>query len=249
MNSAEGIHGQITPYLPVKPLVTPEQAAEEWARFEELKRQLLNSGDYQAIAGKRYIKRSGFRKIAVYFGLSDRILEQERVDREDDSFMWRIVVEVKAPNDRTSTGVGICDSRERNFAHLEHDVLATCHTRAKSRAISDMVAGGVVSAEEVTASPPSNGGMSAETAEAHDAPEGQYFVDREVVLNTLERSGLDSTVLGVYWENEVLNIKPLEFLGDIWMKYMDALRPLGAEWIRLGKESHWEIKPAGETTR
>jgi len=250
LNSSEQVQGEITPYLPVKPLVTPEQAADEWARFEELKRQLLNEGDYQAIAGKRYIKRSGFRKIAVYFGLSDRILEQERVDREDGSFLWRIVVEVKAPNGRTSTGVGVCDSRERNFAHLEHDVLATCHTRAKSRAISDMVAGGVVSAEEVAVSPSSDNGEPAERTEATNSSEGgYYFVDREAVLNTLERSGLDSTVLGVYWDNQALVIKPLEYLGDVWMKYMDALKPLGAEWVRLGKESHWEIKAAGENPR
>ena len=134
---------------PVKPLVSPEQAAEEWAKFEALKSMLLTEEDYQSIAGKRYIKRSGFRKIAVYFRLSDRILEQERIDREDKSFSWRIVVEVEAPNGRISTGVGACDSRERNFAHIEHDVYAIAHTRAKSRAISDMVAGGAVSAEEM----------------------------------------------------------------------------------------------------
>jgi len=136
---------------PVKPLVSPERAAEDWALFEALKSKLLTDDDYQPIAGRRYIKRSGFRKIAVYFGLSDRLLEQERVDREDGSFYWRIVVEVEAPNGRVSTGVGACDSRERRFAHVEHDVYATAHTRAKSRAISDMVAGGAVSAEEMEA--------------------------------------------------------------------------------------------------
>jgi len=140
---------------PVLPLVTPEQAAEQWRRFEALKEKLLVEDDYQMIAGKRFIKRSGFRKIGVFFGLSDRILKEERVERPDGSFVWRLVVEVSAPNGRMSIGVGACDSKERKFAHPEHDVYATAHTRAKSRAISDMVAGGIVSAEEVEPPMPS----------------------------------------------------------------------------------------------
>ena len=136
--------------VPVLPLVTPEKAAEQWKLFETLKAKLLSEEDYQTIVGKRYIKRSGFRKIAVYFGISDRILKEERADRDDGSFSWRITVEALAPNGRSCSGVGACDSRERKFAHLEHDVYATAHTRAKSRAISDLVAGGAVSAEEVS---------------------------------------------------------------------------------------------------
>ena len=137
---------------PVSPLVSPSQAAKAWKLFLELKEKLLTSDDYQQISGKMFITKSGFRKIAVAFNLSDRILESERVDREDGSFYWRIVVEAEADNGRKSTGVGICDSKERKFAHVEHDVFATCHTRAKNRAISDMVAGGVVSAEEMESS-------------------------------------------------------------------------------------------------
>ena len=135
---------------PVMPLVTAEKAAEQWALFEALKSKLLSSEDYQSIAGKCYIKRSGFRKIAVYFGISDRILKEERADRADGRFTWHITAEAIAPNGRSCVGVGACDSRERKFAHTEHNVLSTAHTRAKSRAISDLVAGGVVSAEEMS---------------------------------------------------------------------------------------------------
>lgn len=147
--------------MPVSPLVSAAEAAKQWALFEALKAKLLNEEDYQAIAGKRYIKRSGFRKIAVYFGISDRIIKEERTDRDDGSFCWHVEVEAIAPNGRCCVGVGACDSRERKFAHLEHDVYATAQTRAKSRAISDLVAGGAVSAEELT----SDGGAPPETAE------------------------------------------------------------------------------------
>ena len=135
---------------PVRPLRTPELAAKDWHVFLELKQKLLDEHDYQLIAGKRFIKKSGFRKLSVVFNLSDEIVEHEKIVREDETFYWRIVTMVTAPNGRTSVGVAICDSRERNFAHAEHDVYSTCHTRAKNRAISDMVAGGVVSAEEMS---------------------------------------------------------------------------------------------------
>ena len=131
------------------PLVTPEQAAQQWQLYKQVKASVLDKTDFQKISGKQFTKKSGFRKIATFFGLSDRITEKQRVDREDGSFMWMITVEASAPNGRVSQGVGICDSRERNFAHVEHDVYATAHTRAKNRAISDMVAGGEVSAEEM----------------------------------------------------------------------------------------------------
>lgn len=135
----------------VRPLTTVEGAVKAWHDFENLKNKLLTVEDYQTIQGKKWIKRSGFRKLAVCFGLSDRIVEEQRSDREDGSFMWRIVVESRAPNGRISTGVGICDSKERVFAHPEHDVYAIAHTRSKNRAISDMIAGGAVSAEEMEA--------------------------------------------------------------------------------------------------
>lgn len=144
---------ELVPVAPVQPLVSPEQAAQHWKLFLDLKKKLLDEHDYQMIADKRVICKSGFRKFSLVFNLTDRILESEKVEREDGSFYWRIVVEVEAPNGRTCSGVGICDSRERSFAHVEHDVYATCHTRAKNRGVSDMVAGGVVSAEEMTAAP------------------------------------------------------------------------------------------------
>lgn len=136
--------------LPVQPLISPELAAKAWREFLELKQKLLDDGDYALIKGKKVIRKSGFRKLSVVFNLSDEIVEQEKTIREDDSFYWRVVTMVTAPNGRTSVGVGICDSNERKFAHSEHDVYSTAHTRSKNRAISDMIAGGVVSAEEMS---------------------------------------------------------------------------------------------------
>lgn len=140
--------------LPVRPLVSPEQAEQDWNLFLNIKKRLLDVDDYQRIGDTKFIRKSGFRKLSVVFNLSDQIVEQEKTVREDESFYWRVVTRVTAPNGRTSVGVGICDSKERNFAHIEHDVYSTAHTRSKNRATSDMVAGGVVSAEEMSNAPP-----------------------------------------------------------------------------------------------
>jgi len=43
-------------------------------------------------------------------------------------------------------------SERKDWAHKEHDIFALGHTRAKNRAIADLVGGGEVTAEEVLAS-------------------------------------------------------------------------------------------------
>lgn len=222
---------EITPFKPVAPLATPEEARKGWAAYEALKGALLTSDDYQVIAVKQYIKRSGFRKIAVFFGLSDRILEQERVDREDKSFTWRFVVEARAPNGRTSVGVGICNSAERKFAHLDHDVYATAHTRAKSRAISDMVAGGAVSAEEM------------EAQEDKPAPAQQ---PRELsISDALNRVGIDPRTVEIVREGGATYVSPTPGLVD-WPNATAALQSVGYEWV--GTLKRWEKVHAKTST-
>jgi len=242
---------QITPFSTVRPLVTPQEAVEQWQQFEDLKNALLNNSDYQEIRDKRYIKKSGFRKIAVYFGLSDRIIEEEKVTREDDSFYWRIKVQVEAPNGRTSVGVGICDSKEKRFAHLEHDVYSTTHTRAKNRAISDMVAGGVVSADEVEADPPSTKNENKPTSpkkveskqknKPENSQEPQPDPDEEAVIDTLLVNGLDvNGFLDIYkYDNKIYVCPPEDIDEETWTGYNSILSHRKAEW---NQEAHrWEV--------
>jgi hypothetical protein len=228
------------PVDPVKPLVSPEKAAEEWARFEALKAKLLTDEDYQTILGRRYIKRSGFRKIAVYFGLSDRILEQERTEREDGSFSWRIVVEVEAPNGRTSTGVGACDSRERRFAHVEHDVYAIAHTRAKSRAISDMVAGGAVSAEEIEAQQETYSVKREEPIPAKPVPRVSSIDELEYMLHEITPDV--SKVLTIKASPKEFKLERTGYIEtSLWKKLNERIQQLGGRWVSAGRESHWVI--------
>jgi hypothetical protein len=136
----------------VKPMVKAKDALTEIKAFEELKSKLLSESDFQSISGKNFIKKSGWRKLALVFNISDQIVVSSKKERPDGSFVWFFRVKAIAPNGRFTEAVGSCDSKERRFAHAEHDVYATAHTRSKSRAISDLIGAGEISAEEMEAS-------------------------------------------------------------------------------------------------
>ena len=133
----------------VKPIVSIDDAIKAKKQFDDLCNRLLDKNDYQLIGNKPFKKKSAWRKLAQVFNLSDEILSADKTIREDKSFFWEFTVKAIAPNGRYTVATGSCDSKERNFAHVEHDVKATAHTRAKSRAISDLIGGGEVSAEEL----------------------------------------------------------------------------------------------------
>jgi len=134
----------------VKPAVPIDEIAAHMQLFQQLKVKLLSKDDVVIIKEKPFIKRSGWRKFALAFNISDEIVKAEREDLGEGEYVWRLWVRCIAPNGRTSFGVGSCSTREReSFAHEEHDVYAIAHTRAKNRAISDLIGSGEVSAEEI----------------------------------------------------------------------------------------------------
>jgi len=134
----------------VRPAVSASNAIAAWNEFQELQKAILQPSDFQKIGNKDFKKKSAWRKFATFFNLNDKIVEEVQTQHsEGNGWTWKIKVVCHAPNGRSTEGVGMCSTSERNFAHLEHDTYATAHTRAKNRAISDMVAAGEVSAEEM----------------------------------------------------------------------------------------------------
>lgn len=163
----------------VAPAITPEEAKLAVKRFGEIEKAMLDEDDYQEFTreGKkhRFPKKSAFRKIALAFNLSDEILEERHETKGEDGKIdvWHFTVKATAPNNRYSVGVGSFSTDERDVAHSEHDGRAMAHTRAKNRAISDLVAGGILSAEEVLGipeykTPPAYGKKPAAKAESKE---------------------------------------------------------------------------------
>lgn len=141
--------------------LTPQQARDAMETYQEISKALINPGeDLQTIHTKTgprtFPKRSALQKIANAYRVSTQIVSRE-VERGGDGQILRCSVVVRAihPDGRFSEGDGVCSRDEERFAtsgdKIEHDLPATAVTRATNRAISNLVAFGAVSAEEVEA--------------------------------------------------------------------------------------------------
>jgi hypothetical protein len=136
------------------------QTREAMQQYQQGLASLLTAEDYQnAGGGRRFVKKSGWRKIATWFGLSVE-LRKDDVERDEEGNVTRATVWARAvaPNGRFADADGHCDVNEERFKDargrqkLENDLRATAATRAINRAISNLVGMGAVSAEEMDGS-------------------------------------------------------------------------------------------------
>lgn len=123
--------------------------------YQETTAAILDETDWQAAGGgRRFVKKSGWRKLAKAYNLSCTTISTE-VDRDANGQAIRAsaIVRATAPNGQVSDGDGYCSADESRFrgnaGKLENDLRTTATTRAKNRAISDLVGFGEVSAEEI----------------------------------------------------------------------------------------------------
>jgi hypothetical protein len=138
----------------IRPL-DADQLVESFKEYQGLLPRILDASDYQAAeAGKKFVKKSGWRKIATAFDLDVQIVTEE-VERDDDGRILRAKTTARAtaPSGRVMDGDGYCTineftGRRASNPKLENDLRGTAATRAKNRAISDLVGMGDVSAEE-----------------------------------------------------------------------------------------------------
>lgn len=162
----------------------------QWTEYQQLTAALLDETDYQKIGAKKFKKKSAWRKYARAFNISDRVVFEEIV-RADDGFPIYARVRVEASHPATGrsaqadhechvtekccnqpcakaswTNHTCCSPSCNGRVHFSHpgDIPATATTRAKNRAISDLIGAGEVSAEEMTntARPPEDGTVEGE---------------------------------------------------------------------------------------
>lgn len=119
--------------------------------YQDLLKKLLIDEDYAVILNKKCIKKSGWLKLALAFNLSIKITgEKKEIDPVDSShYSYHITVECIAPNGRTTSELGTCDTNEKKES--EHVIRSMAMTRAKSRAIASMIGASESSAEEMEA--------------------------------------------------------------------------------------------------
>lgn len=163
----------------IEPAVSPGRAVELQDGYRSLVRALLDESDYQKIGTKSFVKKSGWRKLAVAFNVSTELISSSyQHDDTGRTATATMVVRATAPNGRTMDGLGVCDIHERccpaawgqpcpkrdwakhtccsdgcngrtHFTNAQHDIPATAMTRATNRACSDLFGMGEVSAEEM----------------------------------------------------------------------------------------------------
>lgn len=157
-------------------IINVDQAVAEWRLYQELTQKLLDDSDYQQIGRDKFKKKSAWRKYAKAFNISCSLVKEE-VLRADDGWpiFARIWARAEEPNGRFQVADQECHVTERccpkatggdctrrhdccqpgcdGRKHFSHpgDVAATAVTRAKNRAISDLIGAGEVSAEEADA--------------------------------------------------------------------------------------------------
>ena len=160
---------------PVRALVSPEEARQQWDAYQRLKAAIADEDDFQPITDKktgrvkRFPKKSFVKKIQTYFGVTIRVKDTVRDDLGGGHFGFRVTAVAVSPNGREVEASGGCSTFEERFdikrydneseprfadrlkkanSRAYHDVLSTAETRATNRALMNLIGGGEVTAEE-----------------------------------------------------------------------------------------------------
>lgn len=158
-------------------VASPEALAQQkllLAAYDTAVASLVGPNDVQEDGGRTFKKKSAWRKLARFFGISVRVISKRSDDVPNEEtgrleLVTEVVTRATAPWGQTMEAVGVCSTFEKRFkgpgAYMKRhaDCFATAQTRATNRCVSDLIAAGEVSAEEM------EGALG---SDAGDAPTG-----------------------------------------------------------------------------
>lgn len=121
------------------------------AAYDAACRALIGPNDVQKEGNREFKKKSAWRKLGRHFGISTEIVREEMQLLAEGEFLAKCVVRATAPWGQQLDATGACGSDEEEGRRriTMADAVATAQTRAANRAVSDLVAMGEVSAEEI----------------------------------------------------------------------------------------------------
>lgn len=143
------------------PVMDVKTATQGFKDFQKLKMELLSESDIVEIQGKPHVKKSGWNKLAVFFGVSTKTTRSEKLENPDGSYEWRVTTEAYKKNKEgiviysveRSALVSSLEKEKtegmKNSPRKSHDVFASAETRAEGRALAAFFGSGEVSAEEM----------------------------------------------------------------------------------------------------
>ncbi|XP_078428897.1 peptide transporter family protein [Wolffia australiana] len=109
-------------------------------QYQNAALSILEKGDYTMISGNPFIKKTGWRKIALFFNISFEIKDKSiEYDENRNVIRAEFVIRAFMRGGRFSDGWGSCERREKRFSKPNHDIPSTAETRAKNKACQDLV--------------------------------------------------------------------------------------------------------------
>lgn len=112
---------------------------------------LIGENDVQKEGGRTFKKKSAWRKLARHFNISTAVVNVQK-ESVGEAFLATVTVRASAPWGQYAESVGACGTDEATGRRTITiaDAVATAETRATNRAVSNLVAMGEVSAEEMS---------------------------------------------------------------------------------------------------
>jgi hypothetical protein len=120
------------------------------AAYDAACASLIGPNDVQVEQGRSFKKKSAWRKLARHFRISTEVVKVSR-EYVGDTFVAEVTVRALGPWGQYAESLGACATDEavgRRVITIA-DAIATAETRATNRAVSNLIAMGEVSAEEM----------------------------------------------------------------------------------------------------
>lgn len=142
-----------------RPLVSAEQAIEIYNEYQKLKQAVAGPEDFITLYSEGKPLEAPTKKWRVklckFYGVSCEIVSEELEHMPDGSYVFKAVARAEAPNGQYMFGDGSCWSETKKNAFgknsdIVHNTRSHAVTRAKNRAVLELVGFGEVSAEEIS---------------------------------------------------------------------------------------------------
>jgi len=146
----------------IRPLLGVDQAVEAFNQYQTLKMKLRGEGDFVTFVDrngnvKEAPTKSWRSQLTRFFGISVEILSESMELLTEGSFVVKAIAKAIAPNGLFMIGDGSCWSKTKNEfdkkgnpIDIYHNTRSHAITRAKNRAVLELVGFGEVSAEEIS---------------------------------------------------------------------------------------------------
>lgn len=172
------------------------------AAYDAAVLSLIGPNDVQEAEGRSFKKKSAWRKLARHFGISSQIVKIDTAEMYvggESHFLATVTARAVAPWGQSYEEVGACCTDEATGRRTISvaDAIATASTRASNRAISNLIAMGEVSAEEMNGRPARTDGPR-RSAPGRTAPRGvpvmPFGRTKGKAISELAREDVESAV-------------------------------------------------------